>query len=184
MTTLNELASEPDERLVTNFRSAADVLADPEGTGTRSLTLLEKVFPSALREAVAETQSPALLRGEDIRDIATLKRHISELRHDSHGHVVEAIKDAAYRLGWVASRYAGARPPVKATVQNTVIASSGDLAYTVGFERGPVRVERGREREMVIRVTHIYRRTHEGWKLIHRHADFPPADQRQRQQNG
>jgi ketosteroid isomerase-like protein len=32
---------------------------------------------------------------------------------------------------------------------------------------------------MVIRVTHIYRRRDNQWKLVHRHADFPPADQRQ-----
>jgi ketosteroid isomerase-like protein len=81
---------------------------------------------------------------------------------------------------WVASRYVGDRSPVTATVENTVIASSGDLAYTVGFERGAVRVDRGREEEMVIRVTHIYRRGNDGWRLIHRHADFPPADQRRR----
>jgi ketosteroid isomerase-like protein len=31
---------------------------------------------------------------------------------------------------------------------------------------------------MVIRVTHIYRRFRGEWKLVHRHADFPPADQR------
>ncbi|MBV9050538.1 MAG: nuclear transport factor 2 family protein [Solirubrobacterales bacterium] len=80
---------------------------------------------------------------------------------------------------WVGSRYAGDRSPVKATVENTVIASSGDLAYTVGFERGTVGVDGGRKQEMVIRVTHIYRREHDAWKLIHRHADFPPPDQRQ-----
>ena len=30
---------------------------------------------------------------------------------------------------------------------------------------------------MVIRVSHIYRRFGEEWMLVHRHADFPPADQ-------
>jgi hypothetical protein len=32
---------------------------------------------------------------------------------------------------------------------------------------------------MTIRVTHIYRRFDSDWRLIHRHADFPPRDQRQ-----
>jgi ketosteroid isomerase-like protein len=32
---------------------------------------------------------------------------------------------------------------------------------------------------MVIRVTHIYRRVDNEWKLVHRHADFPPPNQRQ-----
>ena len=47
-----------------------------------------------------------------------------------------------------------------------------------GFERGPASVDGGPERDMVIRVTHIYRRFGEEWMLVHRHADFPPADQR------
>jgi ketosteroid isomerase-like protein len=32
---------------------------------------------------------------------------------------------------------------------------------------------------MTIRVTHIYRRIDGDWHLVHRHADFPPPDQRQ-----
>jgi ketosteroid isomerase-like protein len=31
---------------------------------------------------------------------------------------------------------------------------------------------------MTIRVTHICRRIDGNWRLIHRHADCPPADQR------
>jgi hypothetical protein len=31
---------------------------------------------------------------------------------------------------------------------------------------------------MTIRVTHIYRRIDGEWYLVHRHADFPPSDQR------
>jgi hypothetical protein len=31
---------------------------------------------------------------------------------------------------------------------------------------------------MTIRVTHIYRRFEGKWRLVHRHADFPPADER------
>ena len=38
-----------------------------------------------------------------------------------------------------------------------MVHASGDLAYTVGFERGPVSVDGRPEQEMVIRVTHIYR---------------------------
>ncbi len=75
---------------------------------------------------------------------------------------------------WVASRFTGGR----AEVEHTVVAQSGDLAYTVGFERGPAAVDGGASKEMVIRVTHIYRRDGADWKLVHRHVDFPPADQR------
>lgn len=75
---------------------------------------------------------------------------------------------------WVGSRFTGG----SAEVENVVVTSSGDLAYTVGFERGLASVSGAPAQEMVIRVTHIYRREGGEWKLVHRHADFPPADQR------
>ena len=85
-----------------------------------------------------------------------------------HQQLVETFR-------WVGSRFkAGALVP-----ENVVTHVSGDLAYTVGFERGEVVVDDGATRPMTIRVTHIYRRIDGEWQLVHRHADFPPADQRQ-----
>jgi ketosteroid isomerase-like protein len=75
---------------------------------------------------------------------------------------------------WVGSRFSdGALVP-----RHEIIGHSGDLAYTVGFERGEVRVDGGEPVEMTIRVTHILRRLDGNWRIVHRHADFPPADQR------
>ncbi len=76
---------------------------------------------------------------------------------------------------WPGSRYANGTGPVG--VEQAVVATSKDLAYTVGFERGPVSIDGGPARELAMRVTHIYRRVDGGWKLVHRHADFPPPDQ-------
>jgi ketosteroid isomerase-like protein len=75
---------------------------------------------------------------------------------------------------WVGGRFTGGT----VEVEHSVVASSGDLAYTVGFERGLASVDGGEAREMVIRVTHVYRRIDGRWQLVHRHADFPPPDQR------
>ena len=75
---------------------------------------------------------------------------------------------------WVGSRFkSGALVP-----QDIVCFESGDLAYAVGLEVGEVVVDRGPATPMTIRVTHIYRRIDGEWRLVHRHADFPPADQR------
>ena len=75
---------------------------------------------------------------------------------------------------WVASRFSdGALAPA-----HDVVGVSGDLAYTVGTERGTVRVDGGTPFEMTLRVTHVLRRIDGRWQLVHRHADFPPADQR------
>ena len=61
-------------------------------------------------------------------------------------------------------------------LEHLVVGSSGDLAYTVGFERSHVSVDGGPRHDQTLRVTHIYRRIDGEWKLIHRHADFPPPD--------
>ena len=52
--------------------------------------------------------------------------------------------------------------------------ASGDLAYTVGYERNKVRVE-GVPRVYTLRVTHVYRRENGRWRIVHRHADYPPS---------
>jgi hypothetical protein len=58
--------------------------------------------------------------------------------------------------------------------EDVVSFESGDLAYTVGFERGEVSVDANAPTMMTIRVTHIYRRIDGEWYLVHRHADFHP----------
>ena len=52
--------------------------------------------------------------------------------------------------------------------------ASGDLAYTVGYERNRVTVE-GDPRTYTLRVTHVYRREGGEWRIVHRHGDFPPG---------
>jgi ketosteroid isomerase-like protein len=50
--------------------------------------------------------------------------------------------------------------------------AAGNLAYTVEIERFRARVGGSREMsELALRVTCVYRREEEGWKLVHRHAD-------------
>jgi hypothetical protein len=75
---------------------------------------------------------------------------------------------------WIGSHYASCAGPVAA--DQPAVAPGQDLAYTVGFERGPVSIDGGPVREMAIRVTQVYRRVDGGWKLVHRHADFAPSD--------
>jgi ketosteroid isomerase-like protein len=52
--------------------------------------------------------------------------------------------------------------------------ASGDLAYTVGYEHNRVKVA-GEPQSYTLRVTHVYRREDGQWRIVHRHADFPPA---------
>jgi ketosteroid isomerase-like protein len=51
--------------------------------------------------------------------------------------------------------------------------ASGDLAYTVGYEHNETKVD-GEPRHYTLRATHVYRREGGQWRIVHRHADFPP----------
>ena len=85
------------------------------------------------------------------------------------GPIEKGYPRLAETFRWVGGRFKGG-PLVP---ENTVVFTSGDLAYTVGFERGEVMIDGGAKHPMTIRVTHIYRRFGEEWQLVHRHADFP-----------
>lgn len=75
---------------------------------------------------------------------------------------------------WVGSRFSDA--PI--VPKHDVVGVSGDLAYTVGVETAEVRIDGGEPAPMVLRVTHVLRRIDGRWRIVHRHADFPPRDPR------
>ena len=89
---------------------------------------------------------------------------------------VERGHDAVTRtFTWVASRFSDGedcRP------NHLVVDWSGDLAYAAGFEEGQARVDGGPPAPLNLRVTHVLRRIDGEWRLVHRHADHPPRDQR------
>ncbi|PPF23837.1 DUF4440 domain-containing protein [Rathayibacter rathayi] len=78
-------------------------------------------------------------------------------------------------LDWVAGRFADGmlRP------HYDIVHAAGDLAYTVGHETGETRLDGGELKPVAIRVTHVYRRfDDQGWRIVHRHGDHPPALER------
>jgi ketosteroid isomerase-like protein len=74
---------------------------------------------------------------------------------------------------WVGSRFGGG----ELRCEDTIVGVSGDLAYTVGYERGAMVVNGSDPKHMTIRVTQIYRRESGEWRLVHRHGDFAPVDE-------
>src|SRR5262245_52544495 len=78
------------------------------------------------------------------------------------GPIEQGYRQLTETFGWVASRFRGGQ----LVPENTVAFASGDLAYTVGFERGEVVVDGGSPQPMTIRVTHIYRRINGAWRLV------------------
>ena len=54
---------------------------------------------------------------------------------------------------------------------------SGDLAYSVGYERFNGSIDGRPVAPMTVRVTHVYRRENGEWKIVHRHGDSVPIDE-------
>jgi ketosteroid isomerase-like protein len=46
----------------------------------------------------------------------------------------------------------------------------GDMAYTLGFERFNGSIGDRPVEDVEVRVTHVYRREHGEWKIVHRHG--------------
>lgn len=78
-------------------------------------------------------------------------------------------------MHWLATRMSQSK---KFDVELVAADVSGDLAYTVGFEHSEFSLDGGPVQPAVLRVTHIYRRENGEWRIVHRHGDAPPADQR------
>ncbi|HEY7036263.1 MAG TPA: nuclear transport factor 2 family protein [Thermomicrobiales bacterium] len=72
------------------------------------------------------------------------------------------------RYGWAAVRFAGG----EMTFEEIARYATDDLACTIHFERMRVRLAGGDQIVPVnLRVSHVYRREDDGWKLVNRHAD-------------
>lgn len=58
-------------------------------------------------------------------------------------------------------------------LDDQLVRISGDFAYEIGVEKGNMTVA-GQSVTINQRVTNIYQRQPDGWKLVHHHADISP----------
>jgi ketosteroid isomerase-like protein len=78
--------------------------------------------------------------------------------------------DISARYDWAAARFRNSGAKVAPEYLVTVV--SGDTAYTVTIERSVVLlVGQDKPAPMALRVTHIFRKDPNDWKLVLRHAD-------------
>ena len=79
----------------------------------------------------------------------------------------DAIRDSFDQVGGLAS-------DGEIELRDQLIHVMGDVAYEIGIEYGEFKLD-GQKISIDHRVTNIYRRENEGWKLVHHHADASPA---------
>jgi len=75
---------------------------------------------------------------------------------------------------WLATRFSNC---TDYRFELVAAGASGDLAYTLGYERFSFSMDGGPVEPITLRVTHVYRRQDGVWKVVHRHADVPPTGQ-------
>ena len=80
-----------------------------------------------------------------------------------------AMGRAAVRATWEGLSQSSTHGQV--SVSDLLVRCQGDLAYTVGVERGEGVIP------FTARSTNIYRREEGAWKMIHHHVDLVPAVQ-------
>ena len=72
------------------------------------------------------------------------------------------------RLDWAASQFSEGT----FEQEDLSVVVGTELAYAVTIERSRARIgNSAEERVLELRVTQIFRREAEGWRLVHRHAD-------------
>lgn len=77
-------------------------------------------------------------------------------------------EEVAPRLEWAAARYVSG----ELTYELLAMGVSGDLGYTIAIQRGEALLAgQASSAPIALRVTHLYRREDDEWKIIHFHAD-------------
>jgi ketosteroid isomerase-like protein len=98
----------------------------------------------------------------------------------SHGAAVSTMHPIGGRqAGWDEVRGSFEQVAQLATgghvdLRDRSIQVTGDLAYEVGVEQGQARIA-GEQVTIEQRVTNVYRREGEEWKIVHHHTDVSPA---------
>lgn len=86
------------------------------------------------------------------------------------GDTAKGWKNVSARLDWASSQFLGTNG--SKTIEQIQTAVNGSFAYIVQYEH--IRYHRPGQSELAkrdYRVTTIFRRETEGWRVVHRHAD-------------
>ncbi len=124
-----------------------------------------------LRQVKAET---AIHNGDPSLRLEMWSTHDPVTLFGAYGPCKSGTDEVTRISRWTASRFSNC-----AAYDFEIVAAgvSGDLAYTVGYERCSRSLDGGPVEPSVLRVTHVYRREGREWKIVHRHGDVQPVDQ-------
>jgi ketosteroid isomerase-like protein len=148
-----------------------DVIGELRGAG-RTVSELDLFLTSTLaRQFEAER---ALINGDPEQRLAMTSIQDPVTVFGAKVPVRRGWDEASGTIRWLASRWSNG---TDYRFDFVAAGVSGDLAYVVGFERIANSVNGVPVVPYTLRVTHIFRRENDEWKIAHRHADYVPIDQ-------
>ena len=117
---------------------------------------------------LAKEANLQMLRGND-EPLKRLYSHLDDVTVlGGFGGFERGWKEVGPRLDWAASHFSNGR--FQQEEVSTIVGS--DLAMTVTIERYTVRIGgAATETSEELRVTQVFRREADGWRLVHRHGD-------------
>jgi ketosteroid isomerase-like protein len=141
--------------------------ATPVQSGRQQLATVDAAFTAMLDRADAAQLELQNGRAEPYKSLWSHSPDVT-LSGGFGGSVEKGWEQVSRRLDWVATQFSNA------THENERIVAyaSGDLGYLVQFERIRFHVPgQAEESRQEYRVTMIFRREADGWRIFHRQAD-------------
>jgi ketosteroid isomerase-like protein len=125
-----------------------------------------------------EAAEDAMLRGEPDPRLALWSHRDPVSLLGAWGPNRTGWEDLHRTFLWVAARlgtttYANFRFDVEVAE----VSADGAMAYSVGYERFDEVLDGGGTKPWTVRVTHVYRREGDDWRIVHRHGDLAPVDE-------
>ena len=115
-----------------------------------------------------EAAERALHNGDHRPRLETWSRNPPVTLFGALGVVKSGPEEVSEAHRWVASMFSNSSGW---NFELLAAGASGDLAYTVGYERHTTAVAGGPVEAHTLRVTQAYRREDGEWKVVHRHGD-------------
>jgi ketosteroid isomerase-like protein len=159
-------------RCASNWRPAVALIKYGEGVMANDLHDFEQ-FMQRRAEAAS-----AYVRGDAVPLDRIVAREGTATFFAPRGGAVQGVDEVSSRYQNDAVSFA---PGGESHFEILQIGASGGLAYWVGFQRATAYMQGHREAmPFNLRVTEVFRREGDDWKLVHRHADplaSEPPDQ-------
>jgi ketosteroid isomerase-like protein len=125
-----------------------------------------------------EAAEDAMLRGDPDRRLALWSRQDPVSLLGAWGPNKTGWEELHRTFLWVAERLGSTTyANFRFEVEVAAVSADGAMDYSVGYERFDEVLDGGGTKPWTVRVTHVYRREGDDWRIVHRHGDLAPVDE-------